>query len=135
MVNLIKFNGNRNRRVDHSIDPYKVFSKLPDIFDMNYEHLDNLFGDVVYENEEGDKKFQVKVPGFNKDNLDVKIEEGVLYVDGKREVGDFYAGDREVHKKFSVSTDIKDVDAKLKDGILYITLKKPEAEITKIKIE
>ncbi len=82
-------------------------------------------------------EMRLEVPGMDKDALDIKIQGNYLEISGKREqdVPDGY----KVHKterlngtfsrSFTLPDDVDSarVEAKLKDGVLYLTLPKSEA--------
>ncbi|MDT8378691.1 MAG: Hsp20/alpha crystallin family protein [Desulfotignum sp.] len=82
-------------------------------------------------------EMRLEVPGMNKDALDIKIQGNYLEISGKREqdVPEGY----KVHKterlngtfsrSFTLPDDVDStrVEAKLKDGVLYLTLPKSEA--------
>ncbi len=82
-------------------------------------------------------EMRLEVPGMDKDALDIKIQGNYLEISGKREqdVPEGY----KVHKterlngtfsrSFTLPDDVDStrVEAKLKDGVLYLTLPKSEA--------
>ena len=82
-------------------------------------------------------EMRLEVPGIDKDALDIKIQGNYLEISGKREqdVPEGY----KVHKterlngtfsrSFTLPDDVDStrVEAKLKDGVLYLTLPKSEA--------
>lgn len=95
-----------------------------DFFNFNTD----LFGtDTQYlTNEEGQTIIQIDVPGFNKDNLKVEISEGVLMIQGKTDT-------RQIFKQYTIGQ-VQNVNAKIKDGILTLTLVEPEKETMNIDI-
>jgi HSP20 family protein len=82
-------------------------------------------------------EMRLEVPGMDKDALDIKIQGNYLEISGKREqdVPEGY----KIHKterlngtfsrSFTLPDDVDSarVEAKLKDGVLYLTLPKSEA--------
>lgn len=60
--------------------------------------------------------FELEVPGFNKDNLEVEFENGILGIKGDN-------GKRKLERRYNVSglKDIVDVKASVKDGILEVS--------------
>lgn len=98
----------------------------------------------IYE-KDGDYHIEVDIPGFNKDDISVELNDGYLTItaDKKEEVKDegknyirrerrsgrytrsFYVGD--------VDTD--DVDAEFKDGLLKIVIPKKAEVVNKKRIE
>lgn len=77
-------------------------------------------------NENGDSLLKIEVPGFNKDNLNVSIENEILTVEGKTD-------SRTIFKQYTL-TNVSDVKAVIKDGILTLTLIRPKKTINKIEI-
>jgi len=74
----------------------------------------------------------MEVPGFNKTNLKVEVEDGVLYIQGKRVVkttnGDL---EKVINSSFRIGKEYNDesLEATIEDGILTVyvpNLKKPE---------
>ena len=129
-----------------------IFSKenylkrFNDMFDRNYEwkldsyfenffsDFDSIFGDVKYIDSENNLVYEIEVPGFNKDNLKVEIENNILTVKGERNLDEksSYAGKKSIHKRVSISKS-EDVEAEIKDGILYLKLKRPEEKKVNVK--
>lgn len=60
-----------------------------------------------------DLKYELDVPGFNKDTLKIELSNNRLTIKGK-------SNDREIDAVYSVGQKVKDVKAKVKDGILTI---------------
>ena len=112
--------------------PYS-FHDVDSVFYSLWNEFDDIFGDSRYVDKNKDLVYEIEVPGFNKDNLSVDIADGILTVQGKREVGEKYAGQKEVFKRLSIG-EAKDADAKITDGILTITLKRPEKKSTKVNL-
>ncbi len=89
-------------------------------------------------------EIELAVPGFAKENIDIKLEKNKLSVKGKRELTNVKKSHieefsyREFSKSFSLNDeiDVNVISAKLTDGILTITLnKKEEKKPVKIDIE
>jgi HSP20 family molecular chaperone IbpA len=99
-----------------------------DPFENLTEQFGRFFGPCCYTNEGGDVIYQIEVPGFNKDNLKVEISDGILTIRGEREVKDkYYAGQSKFFKQLTVG-DISEADAEVVDGILTLTVKRPQKE-------
>ena len=89
----------------------------------------------------------IAVPGFNADEIEVSVIDDMLIVSGEtkdemKEEGEntFYSewrSDRFLRKlALPTAVDTKNVDAKLKDGILKLGLKKSaEHEVAKVKVQ
>ena len=88
------------------------------------------------------------LPGMKKDEINIKMENRVLTIEGERRVeekkeGDQYYQVERRHGKFSRSftlsekISMEEVDAKYEDGVLTISLKKeaPEESIKQIAIQ
>lgn len=88
----------------------------------------DLFGtDTQYlTNDDGQSIIQIDVPGFNKDNLKVEISEGILIVQGKTDT-------KQIFKQYTIGQ-VQNVNAKIKDGVLTLTVIEPEKETTNIEI-
>lgn len=92
--------------------------------------------------ENGDRfEVQAEVPGILKDDLNIKIQGNYLEISGKRTVDnpDGYKvhrnerGSNTFSRSFTLPDEVNadEVEATLKDGILYLTL--PKSEIAKPK--
>lgn len=91
------------------------------------------------------------VPGFNQENLSIKVENGVLKVDGTTKTGDNKEEkeekkryllqeryNREFHRAFKLPENIdrEQIKANLKDGVLRVNLEKhPEEKPKQIEIK
>ncbi len=107
--------------------------KVESIFNNFFTEFDTIFGDTKYLNDDGDVVYEIEVPGFNKDNLSVEIVDGILTVQGEREdYSNVHAGKKSIHKRMSVG-EAENVNAEIKDGILYITIERPKEEKVKSK--
>lgn len=94
-----------------------------------------MFDDAVsYLNDDKDLVVELEVPGFNKDNLDIELANGVLSISGKREVKtECYVGRKEVKKSYRVG-DFQDASATVNDGILTVVIRTPDKETKKIEV-
>jgi len=86
-------------------------------------------------NEKNDVVLNVELPGVNKENISINIEDRVLTIKGERKFEHedkkdlFYRKERSYgsfSRSFSLSDDVlvDDVNADFKDGVLKVTLKK-----------
>ncbi len=113
--------------------------KLENIWSNFFTDFDTVFGDTKHIEEDGSLIYEIEVPGFNKDNLSIEVSDNVLTIQGDREdYSNVKAGKKTIHKRLAISN-VEDVSAEAKDGILYITLK-PIKEVenggsTKIEIK
>lgn len=101
------------------------------IFDHLWGSFDEIFGDARYVNDKGCMVYEIECPGFNKDNLAVEIADGILTVKGERGEG---SRKQEIFKRMSVGSS-EEVQAEIKDGILYLTFVEPEKKKTKLEIK
>jgi HSP20 family protein len=88
---------------------------------------------------------EAELPGFQKNEIDVNLEGGVLSISAERTPEEF-TGTRHlderrytrVQRSFALPTSVddSDVDAKFEDGLLKLTLdKKPESRRRKITVK
>lgn len=77
-------------------------------------------------NEDGNIEMEIEVPGFNKDTLNVEVSEGILTVEGKTDK-------RQVYKQYQIGN-IEDVQAKIQDGVLTLTLMEQEKQVKRIAL-
>jgi len=108
--------------------------KTPTLFDNLMSNFDYFFGDATYINDDGNVVYEVELPGFNKDNIEVTLNNNILTVKGERETKTgSHAGYKDIHKRLSVDK-TEDIDAKIEDGILYVTLIRAKSKEKKIEI-
>ena len=141
------------------------FFGAKDLFDFGFNPVKTFFGDFVPSNftnspkvnvKETDKAYEIEIanPGFSKDETNIKIENGIIYVSMTSESKEGQEDDQHKYhvKQWSKSSYqeswnlpenvIEDqITAKNNDGVLTITLPKKEEEpkkeenIRTIKIE
>ena len=105
--------------------------EIEDSFSDVFNHFFNYSG---YNDELGNLIYEMEVPGFNKDNLTVEISDGILTIQGKKEIKNKNSICKsKVFRQINVG-DIDNVNAKLKDGMLTLTLKHLETETKKIEL-
>lgn len=98
-------------------------------------------------NEDDNVVLNVELPGLDKDDISVKIEDRVLTIEGERKTdneekkNNYYRRERtygSFKRSFHLGDDVlvEDVNADFKDGILKLTLKKDLAkeEVKQISI-
>jgi HSP20 family protein len=104
---------------EESTIPARTFVPTADI----YEDRDSL-------------KVILEMPGVEKSNVEVKVEEGVLFVEGRLDLAK-YRGLQPVYTEYNIGNysrsfrlsnaiDQNKIDAELKDGVLSLTLAKAE---------
>ena len=130
----------------YSIIPSRLWNKdlmdraggsTESIWDNLRRNFDDMFMDTAYYNSDGHTIYEVEVPGFNKDNLSVHIENGIVTINGNRNLDEDkpHVGNKKIYKSIRIDNIGDDVEAEIKDGILYITVKKPETEVKKIELK
>lgn len=73
-------------------------NELDKIFEDLFAGYDEFFSDTRYKDAEDNLVLEVECPGFNKNNLNVEIADGVLIVQGTREG----KNKKELYKRFTV---------------------------------
>jgi HSP20 family molecular chaperone IbpA len=111
------------------LDSYDTASSM---MDSLFNDFGTVFGNYSYKNDAGDFVREIECPGFNKQNLSVELSEGVLTISGERK--DNEGIERKIYKRFRMGT-YEDVDAKIEDGILYLTIKTPKEKKQKIELK
>lgn len=129
-----------NNRLSRFFDEWEPFSLISN-FDVSSSRE---LGVDVQENEES-IIIQADVPGTSKDEIDLKIEKGVLtIICSKKEESEQSQGNYRVRErrsgKLSRSFSLPEIDenateASLNNGVLTIILKKPAVQKTQIKIK
>jgi HSP20 family molecular chaperone IbpA len=129
MKDLVKYRGvSPARRGWGSLFDWDPFEDLrSDFF--------NVFNDAVsYLDDDKNLVVELEVPGFTKDNLDIELANGVLSINGKREVKtECYVGRKEISKRYRIG-DFQDATATVNDGILKVVIKTPSAETKKVEV-
>lgn len=138
---------------DPFVDLFTEFGNLFEDLNQNfaeYPHYNRCgIGKVNIHENENDFQIDVSVPGFKKEELTINLENGILNVSAEHEsksVDETKNYSRKEFSKKSFSRSFKipetlsdDVDAKLEDGILSLTIKKkelpPKAEPKRIDIK
>lgn len=111
------------RRKNNVFDKFCQFDFL--------ETLDSTFNSFFdsgwKKNKDGNYVFEIDVPGFNKDNLNVELNEGTITIKGETE-------SRKMFKRFQININ-HEIEASIKDGILFLTLiTPPEKQPKKIEL-
>jgi len=99
----------------------------------------------VVENREG-YRFSIELPGLKSDSLEVKVEDGMLVINGARtepvwaKDARVHRAERQygrVHRAFRLHGDVGNeaIKAVYKDGVLDVTIaKRPEAKAVKVEV-
>jgi HSP20 family molecular chaperone IbpA len=108
-------------------DPDSIFGRFFGDFQDVFSEYDR------YTNEDGNLVYEIEVPGFNKENLNVEIADGILTIKGER-TSNSDKRQRQLYKRFTVSQS-EEVDASIEDGILTLVFKQPEKKKTKVELK
>lgn len=105
------------------------------MIDKLFNSLYSDFNDLFYDSpkskvntETGEATVTLDVPGFNETNLNIELDNDVLTIKGETE-------NRKYHRQYYTSQGIEDIDAKIKDGVLTLTLKYPQREVKRIEVK
>ena len=106
-----------------------------DPFEILKSDFIGMFDDAVsYLDDNKNLVIELEVPGFNRDNLDIELSNGVLSISGKREVKtECYVGCKELNKRYRIG-DFKDATATVVDGVLKIVISTPDSETKKVEV-
>ena len=118
----------------------------------NFWNADRFFGDdfgnfmPAVNIKDNDKTYEIEVaaPGMQKEDFDVKVDNGVLRISAEREEKKEEKEENYTRREFSYNTfsrsfvlpenvDADNVAAKYSDGILHLTMKKKKVETPKTK--
>ena len=107
-----------------TLTPYNDF--INDAFDnlltrSNFKHLPE------YTVDDDELKMSFDVPGFSKKDLDISVENSVIYIKGKTDT-------REISKQYKVGLDwdLSKTDATVYNGVLNISIPKLEERKKKV---
>jgi HSP20 family molecular chaperone IbpA len=131
MSSLPEVRRGKGRSLHNFPSVFDPFDDVDGMFRNLWTGFENIFSDTRYLNKEGDIVFEIEVPGFNKENLSVEIADGILTVQGERNIEGDHVGQRKIYKRLQVGRS-EEVDAEIKDGILYLCLKQPKKKRLKL---
>jgi HSP20 family molecular chaperone IbpA len=94
--------------------------------------VNTMFGIYRYKDTDGNYIQEIECPGFNKDNLNVEVSDGLVTISGERKNNEGY--ERKIYKRFYLGVN-ENVEAKIEDGILYLTIKVPTEKKQKIELK
>jgi len=95
--------------------------------------------------KDGVYHLDAELPGFNKDDIDISLKDGVVTVSGKKEEvkeekkKNYYfkesrSGSFSRSFRLPAAADAEKVDAVFKDGVLSLKIPKEEEKSTKVKV-
>lgn len=108
------------------------FDEMDNLFGNLADGIGTAFGDYQYFDDAGNLIKEIECPGFNKDNLNVEVSEGILIINGERK--DHDGVERKLYKRYRMGT-YENVEAEIKDGILYLKILTPKEKKQKINIK
>ena len=132
-----------NRLFSSSFDDLNSLLRFDDVFKDDFFADDSLMPAMNVKEHPQDFEIELAIPGFNKKDFEVTIEEDVLHISGEKELEKEEKEDDFSRKEFSyksfkrsmmVPTSIdlnQDVKATYKNGILKVKLLKKEEVIEK----
>ena len=130
-----------------------IFNQLRPLsvgFDDMFDHFESMF-DVPTVNyppynlvKTGDNKFNIEVAlaGFNKKDINVSVENGMLTIESKQEDKSKDKDGEVIHKgiskryfkrSFTIADDVEIKGAELKDGLLKVSMEKIIPDAKKLK--
>ena len=121
-----------------------VFSHFESMFDHQYDAV-NVSNYPPYNIvKTGDNKFDIEVAlaGFNKKDINVSVENGMLTIESKQEDKSKDKDGEVIHKgiskryfkrSFTIADDVEVKGAELKDGLLRVSMEKIIPESKKLK--
>lgn len=89
--------------------------------------FNTMFESAYQRDDDGNIKLEIEVPGFNKDNLNVEISDGILTIEGRR-------NQRQIYKQYQIGN-VQDVQATVQDGILTLKIIEPSKQVHKIELK
>ena len=105
----------------------------------DFDLFDDMFDDPFFTRNDNNFELEVDLPGFNKDNIKMTIDDGYLTINAKQETnndekdnhGKYVRRERyygECSRSFYVGEDVKeeDIKAKYTDGTLKVEIPKVE---------
>jgi HSP20 family protein len=133
----------RSRLFSNNFDDINSLLRFDDVFKDDFFEDDSLMPAMNVKEHKNDFEIEFAVPGFNKKDFEVDIEEDVLHVSGEKEIEKEEKDNDFARKEFSYksfkrsmmlppSVDLdQDVKASYKNGILNVRLLKKEEVIEK----
>lgn len=119
---------------NHEISPFDKMVK--EFFNMDNQQLykKNSIGSVNVIDNEKDYQIEINVPGYNKDEIEINVEDGYININGEHKIEEEKEGKNYTRREFSKTSfnrsfilpeDINDeFKAKLQDGVLTIIMDK-----------
>jgi HSP20 family protein len=108
-------------------------------YGVSHAFFDNNFSNALFENkhsylnqkDDGSYLLEIEVPGYSKENINLSIKEGKLYVNANREG----KSTKSFVYKLSNKINTKNISASCKDGVLTVTLPLKEPEQITVNID
>jgi HSP20 family molecular chaperone IbpA len=123
-LSLLKCKNEKRKALDRMLEPLDPTYWINTLLNTEPNYL------ATYKTTNG-ITLEIPVPGFRKEDIKVTVDKGILSIVGKREVNvENYTGMKEVSLSYDIGS--SEIEAELKDGILYVLLKKIEVDSTKL---
>lgn len=146
MTGLVPFNRKNSGLLNTGFDEF--YNMLDDFFTDNWSPRRSLARDTfkinVQQNEEA-YLIEAELPGVNKDEIDIDLNEGRLIISVKREENINEEKKNYIHREsrfsamsrsvYLADADTKGIKAKLDNGVLNITVPRQEKIVKAEKIE
>lgn len=102
---------------------------LPAFFGLNTDRIPS----AALCEKEGAYELEVELPGVQKENVDIQIENGILQISATRKRGE---SEMRFRKEFRVADEIEtdSIQAAFENGLLTLSIEKKHTEARKIKI-
>lgn len=88
-----------------------------------------------YTNDDGNTVYEVEVPGYNKDNLEISMSDYVITIKGERKTASGAEVGITKHIALESLSFSGNIDAEVRDGMLYITVENKNQELKKIELK
>ena len=114
--------------------PTRFFNDgIGDVWNSLYNDFNKIFNDGTYRKEDGNIVYELEVPGFNKDNVEVELEDGILTIKGERKmVSDKSVGSKSLLHRINIG-DMEVISVVISDGIMKLELEAPKIEMKEVK--
>lgn len=146
MTGLVPFNRKRKDLFDIGFDSFD--NMLDDFFVDDWPYRRSLLGDTFkMDVQENDKEYYIEaeLPGFSKDEINVEVEDNKLNISANKDEKIEEKEKNYLHRERRRSSmhrsillkdsSSENIDAKLEDGVLKVTVPKLEKSSNSVKIQ
>ena len=114
----------------------KLYNSMLNDFDsfFNLRPL-NLKQELDYVTDEDGVKLAYEMPGYQKEDIDISVEDGYVVIKAKRDHE--ILGESSFFKRIRLGPklNMEEIDVTLRDGVLLLTVPKMEKEVKRIEIK